>query len=71
MIIIDQALSLASNLAGAVKEFFTFQGKKLDLKNQADVKAAAIRQNEVTAEDKTSKAIANDDLDEIRKEGAE
>lgn len=68
---ISEALALASNAIGAVKEFFGFQSKKLDLKNQADVKAAAIAQNEVTANDKTSKAIANDDLDEIRKEGAE
>jgi hypothetical protein len=35
------------------------------------VKAAAIKQDEVSAKDKTAKAIATNDLDELRKLGAE
>lgn len=71
MIIVDQALSLASNLAGAVKEFFGFQSKKLDLKNAADVKAAQAVQDEVDAGDETRKAIAKKDANEIRNEISE
>jgi hypothetical protein len=56
---------------GLAKEFITFKSKKLDLNNQADVKAAAIKQDEVSAKDKTAKAIATNNLDELRKLGAE
>jgi hypothetical protein len=64
-------VALLSNLFGAVKGFFGYQNKKLDLKNAADVKAAADAQNEVSARDKTDAAIASKDVTEIRKELSE
>jgi hypothetical protein len=64
-------VDLISNLVGAVKEFFGFQSKKLDLRNAADVKAAAANQDEAKARDVTSQAIAKKDTDEIRRELAE
>jgi hypothetical protein len=64
-------VELISNALGIVKEAFSFQSKKLDLKNASDVKAAATKQDEVSAKDKTAKAIATNDIDELRKEGAE
>lgn len=60
-------LTLLSNIFGAVKEFFGFQSKKLDLKNAADVKNASVRQQEQDEVDATNKAIAKKDIDEIRK----
>ncbi len=68
---ISEALAFAANLAGAVKEWFGFQGKRLDLKNAPDVKAARAAQDELDAEDKTRKAIAKKDTDEIRNELSE
>lgn len=64
-------IAMISNLAGMAKEFLGFQSKKLDLKNTASAQAAATAQKEVDAQDKTAKAIANDDLDELRKEASE
>ena len=64
-------VELIADALGAVKEFFSFQGKRLDLKNAADVKNAAILKEEQKAVDKTTKAVAEKDIDEIRKEIAE
>jgi len=64
-------VELISNAFGAVKEFFGFQSKKLDLKNQAPVVAAAVAQDEVEARDKTRTAIANQNVKETRNELAE
>lgn len=64
-------LELIGNLFGAVKEFFGFQGKRLDLKNGAAMQQAAAAQTEAEARDKTAQAIAQKDTDEIRKELAE
>lgn len=64
-------LELISNALGIVKEWLGFQSKKLDLKNAADVKDAAKRQDEVSAVDKTEKAIAGKDVNELRNELAE
>ncbi len=64
-------IGLISNFFGAVKGFFGYQNKKLDLKNAEDVKAAAVAQNEVSARDKTDAAIASKDEAEIRREISE
>lgn len=64
-------IAMISNLAGAAKEFFGFQTKKLDLKNQAPVVAAQVAQNEVQARDKTRQAIASQNVKETRNELAE
>jgi hypothetical protein len=64
-------IALISNFFGAVKGFFGYQNKKLDLKNAPDVKAAAQAQNEVSARDKTEAAISGKDAAEIRKELSE
>jgi hypothetical protein len=71
MIILDQALQLAANVAGAVKEFFGLQSKKLDLRNTAKIQQNVEAQREAAALDKTREAIANGDLEEIRKELSE
>lgn len=62
---------LIGNLFGAIKEFFGFQSKRLDLKNSAAMQQAAVNQTEASERDKTAKAIANHDENEIRKELAE
>jgi hypothetical protein len=64
-------VALIANALGVVKEFFGFQSKKLDLNNAADMKAAAVAQDEAKAVDVTDKAIAQQDTAEIRKELAE
>lgn len=71
MIILDQALQLAANVAGAVKEFLGLQSKKLDLRNTDKMEAAKEAEIEAAAMDKTRKAIASGDIDEIRKEISE
>ncbi len=60
-------IALISNALGAVKEFFGFQSKKLDLKNTAEMKKGAVVQQEQALKDTANKAIANKDEDEIRK----
>lgn len=61
-------LQLISNVFGAIKEFFGFQSKKLDLNNTVEMKKGAVLTKEQEAVDKTNKAIAEKDEDEIRKE---
>lgn len=65
---IIEAISAA---LGIIKGWIGLQSKKLDLRNAQDVKDAAIRQDEQAAEDKTAKAIATNDIEELRKEIAE
>jgi len=60
-------LELLGNLFGGVKEFFSFQNKKLDLNNAPDVKKAIKNQNEQDLIDETNKEIKNKDLEAIRK----
>jgi hypothetical protein len=67
----ESIVSLVGNAFGAVKEFFGFQSKRLDLKNTADVKAAAAAQSEATAVDQVEKAVAGKDVNAIRKDLAE
>lgn len=55
----------------AIKEVFSFRSKKLDMKNAEDMRQAAGRQDEQSAEDKTAQAIKNKDTDELRNELAE
>ena len=64
-------VDLISNALGAVKEFFGFQSKKLDLRNSAPMQAAAAAQAEIDAQDKSEKAIAAQDVKETRNELAE
>lgn len=71
MIIIDSIISAVSNIAGAIKEAFSFQSKKLDMKNTDKMEQAAEAQNEVNAEDQTAKDIAERNTDAIRKDLAE
>jgi hypothetical protein len=71
MIILDQALQLAANACGAVKEFFGFQSKKLDLRNTQKIQQNVEAQREAAAVDKTRQALAKGDLEELRKEAAE
>ena len=61
------ALTLLSNLFGALKEFFGFQSKKLDLNNTKEMQVAAEKVNKQAEIDKINKAIAEKDVDEIRK----
>lgn len=61
-------LQLISNVFGAIKEFFGFQSKKLDLNNTEEMKKSETLKKEQQAVDKTNKAIAEKDEDEIRKE---
>jgi hypothetical protein len=67
----NSIVSLVANALNAAKEFFGFQTKKLDLKNQADVKAAAVAQQEINAVDRAEAAVASADLKEVRHELAE
>lgn len=64
-------VGLAKSALDVIAGFLGFQSKKLDLKNTEDMKAASERQDEQSAKDRTAKAIANKDADEIRKELAE
>jgi len=64
-------VGLISNLVGAVKEFFGFQSKRLDLQNSAKVQQAAQAQQETDARDRTQKAIAGRDTKEVRNELSE
>jgi hypothetical protein len=64
-------ISLISNALGAVKEWFGFQSKKLDLKNSASIQAAAQQQAEIKAVEKTEQAIATGNVNEIRNEISE
>lgn len=50
---------------------FRHQTQRDAEKNAPDVKAAAIAKQEQAEVDKTNKAVASGDLDEIRKEAAE
>lgn len=64
-------VGLATSALDVVKGWIGLQDKKLDLRNAQDVKDAAIRQDEQSARDKTAKAIAEGDVNELRKEIAE
>jgi hypothetical protein len=58
---------LISNIFGAVKEFFGFQNKRLDLKNTQEMKNADAAQKEQDNKDAINKAIQEKNEDEIRK----
>lgn len=60
-------LELVGNVFGAIKEFFSFQSKKLDLKNTQEMKDAEKAQNEQATKDKINQAIVEKNEDEIRK----
>lgn len=53
--------------AGAVKEFFGFASKRTDLNNAQDVRKAAINAEDAKAKDAIKKAVAKEDINEIRK----
>lgn len=60
-------VGLISNVFGALKEFFGFQSKRLDLKNTQDMKDAEKAQNEQATKDKINQAIVEKNEDEVRK----
>ena len=60
-------VDLISNIFGAVKEFFGFQNKRLDLKNTQAMKDADAAQKEQDKKDAINKAIREKNEDEIRK----
>jgi hypothetical protein len=62
---------LIGNIFGAVKEFFGFQSRKLDLKNKEDIKKSEISREEQRLQDETNKLIAQKKLEEIRKQISE
>lgn len=64
-------LAAISNLFSAVGSWFGFAGKRSDLNNAPDVKAAAEAEAQVKQQDTTRGAIANRDTKEIRNELAE
>lgn len=64
-------IALISNALGATKELLGFQSKKLDLNNSPAMQKAAQAQSEVDAANKVEKAIAEKDVDEIRKQLSE
>jgi len=61
-------IQLISNIFGAIKEFFGFQSKKLDLKNTEEMKKGAKAEQEQNEQDLTNQAISRKDVNEIRKE---
>jgi hypothetical protein len=61
-------IQLIGNIFGAIKEFFGFKSKKLDLKNEEDIKKSEISILEQKLQDETNKAIQKKDIDEIRKQ---
>jgi hypothetical protein len=63
--------TLISNFFSSIANVFGFAGKRSDAKNTATMVKAAEAKAESAADDATSKAISNKDLDEIRKEQAE
>ena len=60
-------LELISNTLGAIKEFFGFQSKRLDLKNTQAMKEAEEAQKEQDKKDAINKAIIEKNEEEIRK----
>jgi hypothetical protein len=58
---------ILDSLFGAIKSVFDFLTQKDKQKNEADVKAAAIKKNEQALVDNAVKIVEDDDLDEIRK----
>jgi hypothetical protein len=60
-------LELIGNIFGAIKEFFGFQSKKLDLKNKEEIKKAKLNKVEQERIDRTNKEISDKKLNEIRK----
>lgn len=64
-------IELIANVFGAIKEFLGFQSKRLDLKNQQEMKDAQKAQEEVNAVEKTENAVERKDVNAIRNEIAE
>ncbi|GEM_PF-2391850 len=64
-------VGLIANALAAVKEFFGFQTKRLELKNSAPMQKAAAAQNEVNAAARARSAIAKQDVEATRNELAE
>lgn len=64
-------VELVSNALGIAKGWIGLQSKKLDLKNTAEMRAAAERGDELKAADVASEAIAKQDVQEIREELSE
>lgn len=64
-------MNFLSSLFSAIGSVFTWVTGRSTLKNAADVKVAAKAQAEVNAADKTAKAIAAKDVNEIRRELSE
>lgn len=57
--------------AQAIAAAFGYSKHRSELRNAPDIKAAAIAKQEQQQVDKTNKAVANQDIDQIRKDLAE
>ena len=55
----------------SVAAYFGWAKQRSEVANAPDVKAAAVAKQEQAQVDKSNKAVADGDLDEIRKEAAE
>jgi hypothetical protein len=64
-------IGLLKKLFGFLTGITSYQSKKLDLNNSPEMQQAKEAQLETDAQDKTRAAIAQKDLYELRKEGAE
>ena len=60
-------ITMLSNMARAVAEACGLASKRSDLKNQADVKAAVVKQEQVDVRSEMESAVANEDVNETRK----
>lgn len=64
-------VSALNSFFSAVGQLFGFAGKRSDLNNAPDVKAAAESEHQAKQDDRARAAIANKDTNEIRNELAE
>lgn len=64
-------MKMISNLLGAVMEYFGWARKRQELTNSPEMQAAAQARTDAAVQDKATKAVAEGDLDEIRKGAAE
>lgn len=64
-------LEALSNFFGAVKEFFGFRREQAIRENTPEMQAAAKGAQDQTVKDGAAKAIANQDIEQLRKNLAE
>jgi hypothetical protein len=69
--IITAVIALISGAAQAVSGWFGYASTKLTIENEQAMQDMARRQDEVKATDRSERAVADKDANEIRKEIAE